>query len=82
MKKQKKAGQSNIVSVSTARQQFGQITRRAKNHQERFIITYRGKPKAIIVGIEEFFTIVAPSDRIELLATTQRDKDEHWYRSL
>ena len=75
MKKQKNAIQPNIVSVSTARRQFGQIMYRAKTHQERFIITYRGKPKAIIVGIEEFFTIVAPSDRIELLAATQRDKD-------
>jgi prevent-host-death family protein len=76
MKKQKNAGQSNIVSVSTARRQFGQITRRAKNHQERFIITYRGKPKAIIVGIEEFITIVAPRERIEALVTIRRDKDK------
>ena len=66
-----------IVSVSNARRQFGQIMRRAKNCRERFIVTYRGEPKAIIIGSEEFITIVEPGKQVETLADLRRDKGKH-----
>jgi prevent-host-death family protein len=73
MKKHRPAA-PKIVSVSTARRQFGQIMRRAKNRRERFIVTYRGEPKAVIVGVEEFITIVEPGKQVETFAGLRRDK--------
>lgn len=72
--KKRRLAVPKIVSVSTARRQFGQIMRRAKDRRERFIVTYRGEPKAVIVGVEEFITIVEPGKQVETLAGLRRDK--------
>jgi prevent-host-death family protein len=74
MKKQKNAIQPNVGSVSAARQQFGQIMHRAKNYHERFIITHRGEPTSILVGIEEFVVIIAPGKQIRTLASIRRKR--------
>lgn len=78
MKKRKDRITPNVVSVSTARRQFGQIMRRAKNRHERFIIPHRGEPKAVIVGIEEFIAIVASDEeKLEaVLLARVKDSDD------
>jgi hypothetical protein len=38
-------------SALTARTQFGQILRRVKQKNERFLVGRRGEPQAIIIGI-------------------------------
>lgn len=45
---------ANIIPALTARTQFGQILRRVKQNQERFVVAKRGEPQAVIMSIEEY----------------------------
>ena len=42
------------IPALTARTQFGQILDRVTNDKERFVITKKGEPKAIILSVEDF----------------------------
>jgi prevent-host-death family protein len=57
--KQKQA--STVASALTARSQLGQILRRVKTGNERFIIGRRGEPQAILMSIEDDIDTVAPA---------------------
>ena len=60
MKTQRKAV-STVVSALTARTQLGQILKRVKTNNERFIIGRRGQPQAIVMSIEDYIDTVAPA---------------------
>jgi prevent-host-death family protein len=45
---------TKIVPALTARTQFGQILRRVKKNQERFVVDRRGEPQAVIMGVEDY----------------------------
>ena len=45
---------TKIVPALTARTQFGQILRRVKNNQERFVVDKRGEAQAVIMGVEDY----------------------------
>ena len=51
---------SNVVSALTARTQFGQILKRVKNNNERFVIDRRGEPQAIIMSLSDYIDTIAP----------------------
>jgi prevent-host-death family protein len=53
-----------IVSALTARTQFGQIMRRAKEDQDRFLVDRRGEPQVVIMGIKDFINTIAPAPEI------------------
>jgi len=50
-----------MVSALTARTQLGQILKRVKTGNERFIIGRRGQPQAIVMSIEDYIDTVAPA---------------------
>ena len=52
---------TNGISALTARTQFGQILRRVKQKNERFLIGRRGEPQAIIIGIDDYINTFAPT---------------------
>ena len=56
-RKKKKRAKPTIISVSTARAQFGQIINRIAQNNEWFVITYRGKPQVVIMSIRDFTEI-------------------------
>jgi prevent-host-death family protein len=43
-----------MVQALTARTQFGQILKRVKENQERFVVDRRGEPQAVIMGVEDY----------------------------
>jgi len=53
-----------VVSALAARTQFGQILRRAKRDQARFIVDRRGEPQVVIMGIKDFLKTVAPEPKL------------------
>ena len=57
----KTSASPNVVSAVTARTQFGQIIRRVKEKNERFVVDRRGEPQAVIMSIEDYLDIAAPA---------------------
>lgn len=55
---------TKVVSALTARTQFGQLMRRAKQKDERFIVDRRGEPQVVIMGINDFIKTIAPPPAI------------------
>jgi prevent-host-death family protein len=51
----------NVVSALTARTQFGQIIRRVKEKNERFVVDRRGVPQAIIMSVKDYLDTIAPA---------------------
>ncbi len=86
------------VSVSEVKADFSKYLNQAAYGQERVVITSRGKPKAILLGIEELNRLEAleqamgraegflsPQNQrlLELLhATPEDDKDAEWWSDL
>ena len=50
-----------LVSALTARTQFGQIMRRAKEKRDRFVVGRRGEPQVVIMGVKDFIDTIAPA---------------------
>jgi prevent-host-death family protein len=53
-----------VVSALAARTQFGQIMRRARKDQTRFIVDRRGEPQVVIMGIKDFLKTIAPEEKV------------------
>jgi prevent-host-death family protein len=51
----------NIVSALTARTQLGQILRRVKTKNERFVVDRRGEPEAVILSLKDYLELAAPA---------------------
>ena len=45
---------ATVVPALTARTQLGQILRRVRQNNERFIVDRRGEPQAVIMSVEEY----------------------------
>jgi prevent-host-death family protein len=53
-----------IVSALAARTQFGQIMRRARSGETRFVVDRRGEPQVVIMGIRDFLKTIAPEKKV------------------
>ncbi len=53
-----------VVSALAARTQFGQIMRRARSGESRFVVDKRGEPQVVIMGIRDFLKTIAPEKKI------------------
>ena len=49
-----------VVSALAARTQLGQIMRRARVDNTRFVVDRRGEPQVVIMGIRDFLRTIAP----------------------
>jgi prevent-host-death family protein len=56
----KSASMSKVISVQTAQEEFGQIVKRVRNKNERFVIDRRGEPQAIIMSLADYIDAIAP----------------------
>jgi prevent-host-death family protein len=45
---------ATVVPALTARTQLGQILRRVRENNERFVVDRRGEPQAVIMSVEEY----------------------------
>lgn len=53
-----------VISALAARTQFGQIMRRARLEQTRFVVDRRGEPQVVIMGIKDFLNTIAPETKV------------------
>lgn len=54
---------TNVVSALTARTQLGQILKRVKKNNERFVIDRRGEPQAVIMSLADYIDTIAPEPK-------------------
>ncbi len=52
-----------IISALAARTQLGQIMRRARTDDTRFVVDRRGEPQVVIMGIKDFLRTIAPEKK-------------------
>src|SRR5262249_54141765 len=52
---------TNVVSALTARTQLGQITKRATQRNERFLVDRRGEPAVIIMSLKDYIDTLVPT---------------------
>ena|SRR5947207_8626702 len=45
---------SNYIPALTARTQLGQILKRVRHHNERFVVGRRGEAQAVIMSVEDY----------------------------
>jgi prevent-host-death family protein len=50
---------ANVIPALTARTQFGQILRRVRQNNERFVVDKRGEPQAVIMSVQEYLRTFA-----------------------
>jgi prevent-host-death family protein len=53
-----------IISALAARTQLGQIMRRARMEQTRFVVHRRGEPQVVIMGVRDFLKTIAPEKKV------------------
>jgi prevent-host-death family protein len=53
-----------VVSALAARTQFGQIMRRARADNQRFVVERRGEPQVVIMGVKDFIKSIAPEKKV------------------
>ncbi len=53
-----------VISALAARTQLGQIMRRARLEQARFVVDRRGEPQIVIMGIKDFLKNIAPEKKV------------------
>jgi prevent-host-death family protein len=53
-----------VISALAARTQLGQIMRRARLEQARFVVDRRGEPQVVIMGIKDFLNTIAPEKKV------------------
>lgn len=53
-----------VISALAARTQFGQIMRRARTENARFIVDKRGEPQVVIMSIRDFIKTIAPEKKV------------------
>jgi len=63
-----------VVSSLAARTQLGQIMRRARRENARFVVDRRGEPQVVIMGIKDFLKTIAPEKKLlaAIRATTRK----------
>lgn len=67
-----------VVSALTARTQFGQIMRRAKEKQDRFVVDRRGEPQVVIMGVKDFIdTITSEPEVLKLIGEEAKRKGKN-----
>lgn len=52
-----------VVSALAARTQLGQIMRRARTNNTRFVVDRRGEPQVVIMSVKDFLRTIAPEKK-------------------
>lgn len=69
----KKPRAPKFVNAFTARTHLGRLIRQVSEEGETYVLTKKGKPKVVIVGVEEY------EDLVEVLA---EERDRQFRRAL
>ena len=62
---------TRLIDALSARTRFGELIERTEKENVRFLVSRRGKPKVVILGVEDYLRNIIKKPQI--LAEIQRD---------
>jgi len=62
---------TKLIDALSARTRFGELIERTEKENVRFLVSRRGKPKVVILGVEDYLRNIIKKPQI--LAEIQRD---------
>lgn len=60
-----------MIGLDEARKNLSKIVQEANTGKTRYVLSTRGKPKAIVMGVEDFLRNVLKRDRLSVIAEIQ-----------
>jgi len=55
---------TNLIDALSARTQFGKIMEEAQKKNVRFLVSRRGKPKVVILGVEDYLKNIVKQPKL------------------
>ena len=60
-----------VVGLDEARKNLSKIVEEANIKKTRYLLSTRGKPKAVVIGVEDYLGNVLKRDRLSVIAEIQ-----------
>lgn len=84
---EEKPSPMRIIGLDEARKNLSKIVQEAHEGKTRFLLSTRGKPQAIVIGVEDYIRNVLKRDRLSVIAEIQleaksRDLDKLTMREI
>lgn len=71
-----------MVGLDQARKELSVIVKKAKKSNARYLVSERGKPQAVVIGIDDFLKNVLKKERASVIAEIQLEAGEKKLGSL
>ncbi len=68
---EKEAAPMRVIGLDEARKNLSKILREADVGKTRYLLSMRGKPRAVVIGIEDYLRNVLKRDRLSVIAEIQ-----------
>jgi len=65
---------TRVIDALSARTRFGELIERTEKENVRFLVSRRGKPKVVILGVEDYLRNIIKKPKI--LVEIQRDAQD------
>jgi prevent-host-death family protein len=65
-----------MVGLDQARKELSLMVKRAKEANMRFLVSERGRPQAVVLGIDDFLKNVLKKERASVVAEIQLESKE------
>lgn len=65
-----------MVGLDQARKELSRMIKKAKKTNTRFLVSERGKPQAVVIGIDDFLKNVLKNERASVIAEIQLEAKE------
>ena len=65
-----------MMGLDQARKELSRLVREAKKTNIRFLLSERGKPQAVVLGIDDFLKNVLKKERLSVIAEIQLEAKE------
>ena len=65
-----------MIGLNQARKDLSRLVKRAKDSNTRFLVSERGKPQAVVIGVDDFLKNVLKKERASVIAEIQLEVKE------
>lgn len=76
VKEKRKPMTLTMIGLNQARKDLSRLVKRAKDSNTRFLVSERGKPQAVVIGVDDFLKNVLKKERASVIAEIQLEAKE------